>query len=367
MDIYKSEKVVLTLDAGGTNFVFTALQGGRELVTPITRGVNSTNLELCLNTIKSGFEEVRSQLNVEPDAISFAFPGPADYEHGVIGNLPNFSCFNEGVPLASYLENHFKIPVYINNDGNLFAYGEAIAGSLLYVNKRLEKLGSKKRYKNLLGITFGTGFGAGVVINGHLLQGDNGCGGDIWVFRNKKYPNMIAEESVSIRGIKRVYEQYTQTKDLSLTPEDIFNIAEGKKEGDISAALRSFEEFGEVAANSIAQALTIVDGLVVIGGGITGAAKYFMPALMKEMNGRIALFSGEEFPRLQMKAYALDNNDEFIEFAKDNTRYIDSPYSASPIPYSWEKKTGVIFSQIGANKAIALGAYAYALDKITKI
>ena len=64
-----------------------------------------------------------------------------------------------------------------------------------------------KQYKNLLGVTLGTGFGAGVVINQKLLLGDNAAGGDIWCFRNKKYPEYIVEESVSIRAVMRVYAE----------------------------------------------------------------------------------------------------------------------------------------------------------------
>ena len=79
------------------------------------------------------------------------------------------------------MREQFGIPVFINNDGNLFAYGEALAGTLPEVNKRLKEAGSSKVYKNLLGITLGTGFGAGVVIDSQLLTGDNGCGGDVWI------------------------------------------------------------------------------------------------------------------------------------------------------------------------------------------
>ena len=125
--------------------------------------------------------------------------------HGVIGDLPNFPAFKGGVALGPYLKKHFQIPVFINNDGNLFAYGEALAGTLPEINRLLKKHGSNKIYRNLLGVTFGTGFGAGVVINNYLLSGDNGCGGDVWIMRNKKYPDMITEESVSIRAIRRVY------------------------------------------------------------------------------------------------------------------------------------------------------------------
>ena len=108
---------------------------------------------------------------------------------------------------------------FINNDGNLFAYGEALSGVLPQVNRELEAAGNPKRYKNLLGITLGTGFGAGVVINNCLLTGDNGCGGDVWLMRNKKYPDMLAEESVSIRAVRRVYSDLSGQSSASLSPK----------------------------------------------------------------------------------------------------------------------------------------------------
>ena len=81
--------------------------------------------------------------------------------------------------MGAFLEEEFGIPVYINNDGNLFAYGEALAGILPSINEELKAAGNPKRYKNLLGITLGTGFGAGVVIDNCLLAGDNGWGGGV--------------------------------------------------------------------------------------------------------------------------------------------------------------------------------------------
>ena len=165
------ERIVMTLDAGGTNFVFSAIQGCREIVEPICLPAASDDLERCLSVLVEGFLEVEKRLPKLPVAISFAFPGPADYEHGIIGDLPNFPAFRGGAALGPYLREQFGIPVFINNDGNLFAYGEALAGTLPEVNKRLKEAGSSKVYKNLLGITLGTGFGAGVVIDS--LTGDN--------------------------------------------------------------------------------------------------------------------------------------------------------------------------------------------------
>lgn len=79
----KDKRVVMTLDAGGTNFVFSAVQGDREIVEPIRHPSNADNLVNCLSTIERGFNEVRAKLDVAPAAISFAFPGPADYAAGI--------------------------------------------------------------------------------------------------------------------------------------------------------------------------------------------------------------------------------------------------------------------------------------------
>ena len=177
------KRIVMTLDAGGTNFVFSAIRDNEEIVRPITLPAVVDDIELCLQTLLDGFRRVQAALSEKAVAISFAFPGPADYVHGIIGDLPNFPAFRGGVALGPCLQEQFQIPVYINNDGNLFAYGEALAGILPEINRQLEVSGSTKRYKNLIGVTLGTGFGAGVVIDGNLVIGDNGAGGDVWCFR----------------------------------------------------------------------------------------------------------------------------------------------------------------------------------------
>lgn len=356
---------ILTLDAGGTNFVFSAMQDGKEITTPVCLPSEAADLGKCLGNLCDGFRSVKEQIDEQPVAISFAFPGPADYEHGIIGDLPNFLSFRGGIALGAYLEKEFGIPVFINNDGNLFAYGEAMAGMLPEINRRLAESGSKRRYHNIIGITLGTGFGCGVVINGQLLTGDNGAGGDVWCLRNSKYPHLIAEESVSIRAVKRVYAELSgSTEDL--TPYDIFLIAEGKREGNVDAARRSFAEMGTLAGDSIATALTLIDGLVVIGGGLTGAAKYIMPSLMDELNAQLGTFGGNRFPRLQMKAYNLDDTSQFLTFANDTSQLITLPFSENTISYNPTKCTGVAVSQLGASKAIALGAYHFAVNNLNK-
>ena len=214
-------RIVLTLDAGGTNMVFGAMRGGEFIVKPLTLPSNSDDLDLCLNTMVTGFQSIIDSLEERPVAISFAFPGPADYPNGIIGGyLPNFPSFRDGVALGPFLEDKFGIPVFINNDGDLFAYGEAICGALPQVNKKLEEAGSAKRYRNMLGYTFGTGFGVGMVVDGRLNRGDNSCV-ETFCLKHKNYRGVIVEEGVSVRAVKRVYGSLSGNPDHGLEPKDI--------------------------------------------------------------------------------------------------------------------------------------------------
>jgi len=366
--MYKYDKrIVMTLDAGGTNFVFSAIQGNKEVVTPIILTACPEDLDLCLQTLVFGFRQVEQQLEQKPVAISFAFPGPADYVDGVIGDLPNFPAFRGGVALGKYLENEFGVPVYINNDGNLFAYGEALAGVLPELNDKLKESGSEKRFTNLIGITLGTGFGAGIVINRELLIGDNGCGGDVWNLRNPYHPEMIAEESVSIRAVKRGYAELSGIEDETLTPKDICEIADGLKDGDKIAAKTSFERLGHTLGDVIASVLTLIDGIVVIGGGLSGAAKYILPAVMEELEGTLGTFSGMSFPRLQMRVLDIGDEKQLTELLQPEVESIKVYGTDSWAPYIKAKKTGIAISRLGASQAVALGAYAFALNELDKV
>ncbi len=363
----KDKRIVMTLDAGGTNFVFSAIQGYKEVVEPLTLPAIPDDLGACLNRIAKGFEEIKAALPAPPDAISFAFPGPADYKNGVIGDLPNLPAFRGGVALGPFLEKIFSIPVYINNDGSLFAYGEALYGALPLINNWLEEAGNPKRYQNLLGVTFGTGFGGGVVLNKNLLLGDNDCGGYLWCFRNKKYPDLIVEESVSIRAVKRVYKELSGQEAPSITPKDIFDIAEGVRPGDRNAAIASFEELGEMAGATIADALTLTDGVLVIGGGLAGAHKYIIPSIIKEMKRDVCMLNGAAFPRFGTQVYNLMNTEEREIFLNNKAQKVQIPQSNDYVNYEVEKRTGILVSPIGTSQAVMYGAYAFALQQLDQL
>ncbi len=363
-DYRNDNRVVLTLDAGGTNMVFGAMRGGEFITAPITLPSNSSELDLCLQTMVKGFKAIIEAIGCEPDAISFAFPGPADYPHGIIGGyLPNFPSFRDGVALGPFLSRTFGVPVFINNDGDLFGYGEAVGGMLPEINARLEAAGSAKRYRNLIGYTFGTGFGIGVVVNGELNRGDNSCV-ETFCLPHKDDRNIIVEEGVAVRAVKRVYAEISGDKDHKFEPKDIYDIAEGKIPGNVEAAKEAFRKMGEVAGDAMATAVTLTDGLIVIGGGITAAKKYIMPGLLASLRSKMHTLGGDELNRVQMEVYDLDNEEEFAAFAKGSERKIKIYGSDEEVTYDPQKRIGVCLSKMGASKAISTGAWLFALDRL---
>ncbi|MGE5326008.1 MAG: ROK family protein, partial [Deltaproteobacteria bacterium] len=313
-------RIVMTLDAGGTLLKFSAIQANRLLVGPVSLPWEVEVLEPCLKNIVEGFENIRSKLPIPPAAISFAFPGPADFPAGIISNVGNLPAFQGGVALGPFLEEQFGIPVFINNDGDLFAYGEALAGFLPYVNRLLEDAGNPKRYHNLFGLTLGTGLGGGIVRNGELFIGDNSAGGEAWLLRNKLDPSANAEEGASIRAVRQVYAaQCGLLTDQAPDPKRIFDIGTELETGNRGAAVEAFRRLGEVAGDALAQALTLVDGLAVIGGGIAGAHPLFLSALISSMND---IFEGnpKKLNRLIPRAFNLEDAGEREAFLRGDVR-----------------------------------------------
>lgn len=358
------DRIVITLDAGGTNLVFGAMKGCEYITDPVTYPSNAGDLDRCLDTMVRGFREVITSLDEKPVAISFAFPGPADYPNGIIsGYLPNFPSFRDGVALGPFLRNEFGIPVYINNDGDLFAYGEALCGALPDINRRLAEAGSTKRYKNLLGYTFGTGFGVGIVVNGQLNRGDNSCV-ETFCLPHRTKSGIIVEEGVSVRAVKRVYAEISGDRSHGYEPKEICEIADGKRAGDMEAARRAFAELGETAGDAMAVAVQLVDGLIVIGGGITAARRWIMPSLLSELRSKYATLGGDAVRRVQMEVFDLDDPAEFEKFAAGNTKSIRVRGCDECVAYDDMKRIGVTISRLGASKAISAGAYAFALSEI---
>ncbi len=360
--------IIFILDAGGTGFKFSAVQDSREIIESFTIPSAAPTLEEVLQKLITGFHECETRCGAKASAISFCFPGPADYPNGIIGDLENLPSFKGGVPLKAMLENEFQIPVYINNDGDLFAYGEALNGLLPEVNNLLGQQRNPKRYKNLLGVTLGTGFGGGIVINKVLLNGDNSAGGEINRHRNPLYPQTSAEDSISIRAVRRVYGREAGIA-FNDTPHpfDIYKIAMGQLPGAKEAALKAWDELATALADVLANAISLIDGIIVIGGGLSGAWPVFMPMLIKKMNEPFTGLNGSPLSRMETQAYNLMDANDMIRFTEKTGKMVKVPFSDQLVWYDPTKRVGVGITKLGTTSAVAIGAYAYALEQLKNI
>lgn len=157
------------VDLGGTNIAVGVINDKYEI---IGRGKTKTNMprpaeEIFDDIVKCIFaavEDAKITMS-EVDAIGIGTPGSCDKENGVILYANNLD-FNN-VPAVKLINS--KIPdikVYIENDANCAALGEALAGS-----------GRGK--SSFIAITLGTGVGGGVVLDGKILAGCNDAGGEL--------------------------------------------------------------------------------------------------------------------------------------------------------------------------------------------
>jgi glucokinase len=356
----KKDITIFTLDAGGTNLIFSAVQNNEILPQKVHLPAPSENLEDFLKKMILGFLQLQQQTGTQADAISFCFPGPADYENGIIGDLENLPFFRGGVPLARMLENEFNIPVFINNDGDLFTLGEAMGGLLSEINSE-----SKKQYNNLLGVTLGTGFGGGIVLHNSLLMGDNSAAAEINRMSRWQNQEQSVEEILSIRGLRYLYAEYAGIP-FENTPEpvDILKIGLKQKKGNQPAALQSWGKFGQVLGDALANAVSLTDSCVVIGGGLSGAYSLFLPAAVNQMNSSFQKKDGSQMPRMELTAYNWESREEKREFLKDEIVALPVPFSNETQVYRPQKKVAVGISRLGTSEAVAVGAYAFAVSKL---
>ncbi|MBN2639595.1 MAG: ROK family protein [Bacteroidales bacterium] len=352
-------KVIFSLDAGGTNLVFSAIENGKPLPQIHSIPTGSKSLDEFISKLVKGFSGLQEKLNVQPSAISFCFPGPADYEAGIIGKLENLPFFTGGTPLAKMLEHHFLVPVFINNDGDLFALGEALGGLLPEINKH-----SEKQYKNLLGVTLGTGFGGGIVHKGSLFSGDNSAGGEINRSFNYLNPDQSVEEVLSIRGIQHMYAKVSGL-DFSKVPEPRKIYELGMKQGaEGEKAREAWRQFGVVLGEMLANAVTLTDSCVVVGGGLSGAHQLFLPAAVERMNGSFVKADGSKLDRMETNAYNWEDEQCRKDFLKDDSIRLQVPNTNLTQAYYPKKKVAVGISKLGTSEAVAVGAYAFAAKKL---
>ncbi len=350
------DSIIATLDAGGTNFYFSAFKDGKSIFSFNEDSPSDQESGACVDALVNGFEKIKANCG-DISAISFSFPGPADYRNGLIrGNLPNFPSLRAGAPLGAILKNHFNVPVFINNDASLFVYGEYFSEKCEALRKKLQECNAEN--SNLIGYTLGTGLGFGFVSNGKLHNGNN-FATETFCIPAKADPSVMIEEYTSAKFFGRNYSKLTGCKEI-YTPLQIEQIAKGKLAGDPEAALQTYKTFGENLGYAMSLSMTMIDAPVVIGGGIAKGREMFMPAVMEEIRSNVSnMAKNYLFARVPSEVYDLDEPEE----AKAYFDKIENPQNFGEFNAN-NSALCVFVSDAGATTSVCLGACMYATETL---
>ena len=186
--------------------------------------------------------------------IGISCGGPLDSKKGIIFSPPNLPGW-DAVPIVDIFKKEFEVPVEVQNDANASALAEWLMGA-----------GSDT--ENMVFLTFGTGMGAGLILNGHLYTGTNDLGGEVGHIR-------LAEDGPVGFGKAGSFEGFCSGGGIAKLAKDVAlnNLKNGKPVGFCS----SMDEIESITAKSVFQAAHAGDEIAM--GIVETTASYLGKAL----------------------------------------------------------------------------------------
>ena len=210
--------------------------------------------------------------------VGIGVPGPVTADGTVLKcvNL-GWNVFNVEETLSEMVD----LPVKAGNDANIAAMGEMWQGG-------------GKGYKSVVMVTLGTGVGGGIIVDGKLVSGSNGAGGEIGHIKvsgseeeacgcgKKGCLEQYASATGIVKEAKRLLQRDERPSELryynDITAKDIFDLA---KDGD-ELATELVEELGEKLGSALATVSCVCDPEVyVIGGGVSKAGMILLNVIQK--------------------------------------------------------------------------------------
>lgn len=247
----KAEKAVIGVDMGGTN-----IRTGKILSNSIvnTRSGAVPKTDNADHVTDLLIELINNVMDREVVGIGIGVPSLVDSEKGIVYNVQNIPSWNE-VFLKDILEKRFGLPVYINNDANCFAVGERF-------------FGKGRDYDDFVGLICGTGLGAGIIKNGHLMP-DRNCG---------------SGEFGEISYLEGIFEHYASGQFFTHVYNENGNVMAQKARDNDREALKAFGEFGTHLGKAIKTIMLAVDpAAIIMGGGVTASFDLFQEPMWNEI------------------------------------------------------------------------------------
>jgi glucokinase len=287
---------LIGIDIGATKIHLGLVQNGimiEEVKLPTP--ANAPEEEVIAELIK-GIEQLAG---AGCSGIGIGVPGLVDEEKGIVYDLWNIPSWKE-VFLKQKLEKHFNKPVHISNDANTFALGE-------------KAYGQGKSFKNLVGVTLGSGFGTGIIIDHELYSGTLSSAGEL---AGIPYLDGNIEDYCSGKFFR---------KQFNLQGREVYALAQ---KGD-AYALEIFKQYGKHLGNALNLILNILSPQAIfLGGSVSGSYAFFKEAMQE----RIQTFPFKRVSSQLLIAPSGIANVSILGAAALITMRHPSPEQAVPLP-----------------------------------
>jgi glucokinase-like ROK family protein len=296
------------IDLGGTNIAIGAVDetfhivAREQIPTAPARGP-----EAVIADMARGVEMVLKGAgctDLDCASVGIGSPGSCDRGRGTVTRAHNLGWF--GVPVVQMLEQRLGLPVHLENDGNCAALGEVLVGAAWGCSSAVM-------------VTFGTGVGGGIVLDGKIYSGNRSLGGELGhmllVYGGEECTcgrrgcwEAYASATALIRQAERACED-NPTSLLREAPITGASIFEAAARGDATA-----QEVVATYLRYVGAGLTDLVNLlypekVVLGGGIANAGAAFLEPVQAYLQGH-AFCQGE--PSLPQVVLATLGNDAGI-------------------------------------------------------
>ena len=214
--------------------------------------------------------------------VGIGVPAFLDFKKHLILDPPNLPCLKNCFLtkiVKSFLPKQTRVAM--DNDANCFALSEAV-------------LGAGRDAGIVFGVTLGSGIGGGIILNQRIYRGAYGAGGE------------VGHMSIKFDGYKcscgsfGCFEEYASDKFFKRKKINVKELSLTAAKGD-KRSLQFFSDYGRYLGIGFANIVNVLDPeVIVVGGGISRASKFFVPAAQKELKKRVVSPLSKKYVKIKI-------------------------------------------------------------------
>lgn len=295
----------LGIDIGGTSVKIGLVTEKGEILYSDNFNVSFDNYETPIfETVKKSIEIFLEKNSIEKDefqGIGVSATGQINTKTGTVvgvgGNIRKWC----GTEIKNELEKIYKVKTTVINDANSMTIGE-------------QWIGKGKDYRNIIGITIGTGVGGGIIVDSNILLGNIGIAGEIGHFSINSKGKLCTcgnrgcyEQYASMTGlIKEVKRNYDYIDNFNYNKDEINGkiIFDEIEKGNEKLELIVKEWIANIGSGLISLVHIFNPEIIIVGGAVSKQEKLFIDPLRKYVTNKVMKRFGE---KLKIEGAELEN------------------------------------------------------------